>query len=177
MKGKILLLVISGIFTLTGHFNVIAETGTRIKGGGGMYPENVIWFNESREIAYIRQLLQDGKKQLAIEKARSYVARMENIAGFEALVRRYYGLNALCSALTSTGDLSEAINTCSEAIELYPTRWQAINNRGTAHYVSRQYNLAMQDYKQALNIKPDAGRATEIIQHNIKLTEAKMAKT
>lgn len=177
MKRKILLLCLTGLFALSGHVDVIAETGSRIIGGGGKYPGNVIWFTEPREINDIRLLLQAGKKQLAVEKSRSYVARMVQVPGFEALVRLYYGLNALCSALTSIGDLSEAIDTCSDAIEIYPARWQAINNRGTAYYVSRQYTQAMQDYKQALNIKPNAGRATEIIQHNIKLTETKLAKT
>ena len=94
------------------------------------------------EITDISLLLQEGEKERAVKKARAYVASLENVDGFEAQQRRYYGLNALCAALTSTGELDEAIDTCNQAIKLYPTRWQALNTRGTAYYVSGQIDLA-----------------------------------
>jgi len=99
------------------------------------------------------------------------------VGGSEAQQRRYYGLNALCAALTSTGKLSEAIDTCSQAITLNSTLWQALNNRGTAYFVSGQIDLALTDYRQALIQVQESETLTDLIQHNIRLAEAKKSNT
>ena len=129
------------------------------------------------EITDISLLLQEGEKERAVKKARAYVASLENVDGFEAQQRRYYGLNALCAALTSTGELDEAIDTCSQAIKLYPARWQALNTRGTAYYVSGQIDLALTDYRQALSQVHKSNPLTDLIKHNIRLAKAKKLNT
>jgi Flp pilus assembly protein TadD len=133
--------------------------------------------SEPREITDIRLLLQEGKNERAVEKARAYVASLENVGGFEAQQCRYYGLNALCAALTSTGELDEAIDTCNQAITLFPTRWQALNTRGTAYYVSGQIDLALTDYRQALSQLHRSDPLTDLIKHNIGLAKAKKLNT
>lgn len=170
MKRKILILVFTGI--ITGFSSVFAQTGTRID-KESLYPGNVIWFDVPREIVDIRVLLQEGKSRLAVNKARAYVATLEHVSGAEARIRYYFGLNALCSALTANKQLAEAIDTCSQAIELISTKWQAFNNRGTAYYQSRKFNLALEDYRHALTLASGEEYKTEIIQHNIRLVESK----
>jgi len=178
MNKKIIIIILFLLFVSADHYKVFAQsTGTRINKVDSAYPESVIWFSQPREINDIRLLLQEGKKARAVKKARAYVASLENVGGVEAQQRSYYGLNALCAALTSTGELDEAIDTCSQAITLYPTRWQALNNRGTAYYVSRQIDLALRDYRQALKQVQGSETLTGLIQHNIRLAEEKKLNT
>jgi Flp pilus assembly protein TadD len=178
MNRKILIIFLSLLFVSVYHYKVIAQpTGTRVKEVDNTYTEFIIWFSQPHEITEIRLLMQNGKKAGAVKKARAYVASLENVGGAEAQQRRYYGLNALCAALTSTGELDEAIDTCSQAITLFPTRWQALNTRGTAYYVSGQIDLALKDYQQALSQVQGSETLTNLIQHNIGLAEAKKSNT
>jgi Flp pilus assembly protein TadD len=178
MNRKTLIVLLSLLFVSAGIYEVVAQqTGTRIKGADSFYPETVLWLDQPHEINTILSLIQEGKKEPAVEKARDYVERLENGRGAQAKQRRYYGLNALCAALTSTGELNEAIDTCSQAIALYPTRWMALNSRGTAYYVSGQIDLALTDYRKALSQVKASKAVTDLIQHNIRLAEAKKSNT
>ena len=156
---------------------VQAQTGSHIKDNTVKTPETVVWFSEPREITDIRLLLQQGQKQEAVKMARDFLQKLRGIGGSEAQVRRYYGLSALCSALTTTGELDEAIESCSKAVKLYPNRWQALNNRGVAYYMSGQLELALQDYNQALTTVQSSAPLTALIQHNIDLVQAKKSGT
>ena len=176
MKRSILIVFLSLSFVLTGHFKVFAQqTGTRVKGANSAYKNDVIWFSQPHEITEIRLLLQEGKNELAVEKARAFIAGLKNADDTGTRQRRYYGLNALCAALTSTGKLKEAIDTCSRAVKLNRSIWHALNTRGTAYYVSGQIDLALKDYRKALSLVQGQGVEAEVdlIQHNIDLAEAK----
>ena len=179
MMNRIKLIVLlSLLFISNGIYEVVAQqTGTRINGADSFYPGTVLWLDQPHEIGAIRLLLQEGKNERAVEKARDYVESLENVRGAQAKQRRYYGLNALCAALTSTGELNEAIDTCNQAIALYPTRWLALNSHGTAYYVSGQIDLALTDYRKALSQVEASEAETDLIQHNIRLAEAKKSKT
>ena len=152
---------------------VQAQTGTHIKEAGGKAPETVVWFTEPTEITEIRLLIQAGRKQLAVAKAREFLDKMKGISGEEARLRRYFGHSALCSALTVSGKLPEAVESCNKAIKLYPDRWQAYNNRGVAYYLSAQLDRALQDYNHALTKVQGSEPLVELIQHNIDLAQAK----
>ena len=175
MIRKISIFIISLLFVFSGLYAAAEEsTGTRIKGVESSYPKSVVWFSEPGEIKKIRALLQEGKKDLAVEKARDYVARLKNIAGPEAKQLRYFALSALCAALTSKGDIKEAVDACSRAIKINPSLWQALNTRGTAYYISGQNELALKDYRKALDIVKGSESLVDLIQHNIRLVEKKM---
>ena len=178
MKKKIIIVFLSFLFVSAGQYNVVAQkTGTRIKDADSAYMESVVWFSQPREITDIRLLLQDGKKEAAVEKARDYVESLENVGGNEAKQRRYYALNALCAALTSTGQTKEAISSCSRAIKINPSLWEALNTRGTAYYVSNQIDLALKDYRAALSKVQNSEPLTDLIQHNIELAKAKKSES
>lgn len=175
MNRKISIFIISLLFVVSGRYAAAEEsTGTRIKGVDSSYPKSVVWFSEPGEITGIRTLLQEGKKDLAVEKARDYAARLKTIAGPEAKKLRYFALNALCAALTSKGDINEAVDTCSRAIKINSSYWQALNTRGTAYYLSGQNELALKDYRKALDMVKGSESLVELIQHNIGLVEKKM---
>ncbi|MCP5146074.1 MAG: tetratricopeptide repeat protein [Gammaproteobacteria bacterium] len=150
-----------------------AQTGTRV--GGMSTRQDVIWFSEPSEIAQIRHLMQVGKGEEAVRTARNFVERLRNMNPPDALVQRYFALTALCSALTQTQELEEAIANCTDAVELFPSRWQALNNRGTAHYVGGNYAAALADYQRAYELEKDnASQARQMIQHNIDLATQRL---
>ena len=126
-----------------------------------------------KQLSQIRSLLQTGKNELAVEKARVFVASLKTVSGNEARQLRYFALNALCAALTSTGEIKEALDACSRAIKLNPSLWHAINTRGTAYYVSGQFEPALKDYRKALSMVKGSKPLVDLIQHNIELTENK----
>jgi len=173
MKSKILYIVLTGFFLVQFGINVSAQTGSRV--GSNAYPTTITWFNNPDEVDEVRRLLQEGKAQQAVELARKFLRSLNNVNAINTFQYRYAGLNALCAALTRTGDLNEAIDTCTRAIDIIPGHWQAVNSRGTAYYVSGQYQSALEDYRQALNLGSDSDLVAELIQHNIRLAEVKLA--
>ncbi len=178
MKRKISIVIISILFVFSGLYAAAEEsTGTRIKGVDSNYPTSVVWFSEPNEIIAIRSLLQEGKKELAVIKAREYVASLKNVSGADAKRLRYFAFNALCAALTSKGEIKKAVDACSRAVKLNPSLWQALNTRGTAYYISGQNELALEDYRKALEIVQGEDSLVELIQHNIGLVEGKMAES
>lgn len=178
MIRKISIFIISFLFVISGFYAGAEEsTGTRIKDVESSYPKSVVWFSEPGEITVIRTLIQEGKKELAVEKARNYVDRLKNISGPDAKKLRYFALNALCAALTGTGELNEAVDACSRAIKIFPSFWEALNTRGTAYYVSGQNELALKDYRKALDIVRGSQPLVDLVQHNIGLVEQKMLES
>ena len=176
MNRKTLIFIISFLFVLSGLYAAAEEsTGTRIKGAESNFPTTVVWFSEPNEIIGIRTLLQEGKKELAVTKAREYIANLKNLSGPQAKHFRYFAFNALCAALTSKGEIKEAVEACSRAVKINPSLWQALNTRGTAYYMSGENELALKDYHRALAIVQGSESLVELIQHNIGLVENKMA--
>jgi tetratricopeptide (TPR) repeat protein len=175
MNRKISIFILSFLFVLSGLYAAAEEsTGTRIKDKNSNYPTSVVWFDEPNEIFEIRTLLQDGKKELAVVKAREYIASLKTISGPKAKQLLYFASNALCAALTSKGEFKEAVDACSRAIEINPSFWQALNTRGTTYYMSGQNELALKDYRKALDIVRGSKPLVELIQHNIELVEKKV---
>jgi tetratricopeptide (TPR) repeat protein len=175
MNRKISIVIILFLFIISGlHTAAEESTGTRIKGADSNFPTTVVWFSEPNEIVGIRTLLQEGKKEPAVIKAREYIASLKNVAGPEAKQYRYFAYNALCAALTSKGEIKEAVDACSRAVKINPSLWHALNTRGTAYYLSGQNELALEDYRKALEIVQGSEPLVELIQHNIGLVEKKM---
>ncbi|HNW98060.1 MAG TPA: tetratricopeptide repeat protein [Bacteroidales bacterium] len=53
------------------------------------------------------------------------------------------------------GDLQDAINSYTKAIEIKPDYAEAYNNRGNAYFQQKLYDKAMNDYVKAIELKPD----------------------
>ncbi len=172
---KSILTVFSLILLLMAGANANSQTtGTRLL----PYKQKtlVIWYDEPHEIAAIRNLLQKGQGEKAVKLAREFVLTVSALeSSGEGQAVLYYALNALCAALTKTGELTEAIGTCDKAIDLVPWKWHAYNNRGTAHFISRDYASALRDYRSAGETLNDGEDARFIIESNIKLAESRLA--
>lgn len=150
-----------------------AQTGSRL--GQSSYAETIYWFGAGNEIGEIRTLLQDGRNKKALKVARQFVNHLKGSQSFNSSAAQYYGLNALCVALTVNGKLDEAVRVCDKAVALDRTNWQAFNSRGTAHFVADRFEDALRDYQQALRLDPESADNTGLIERNIGLAESKLA--
>ena len=149
----------------------VGRTGTRL--GSDTTGRTVVNFGESGEVRRVLALLDQGLTDDALALAEDYLASLDNAAG--AIPQRYSALNALCAALTSAGRLDEAVGRCTEAMDLLPSRWSAINNRGTAYFLQRNFVRALEDYRRASEFARGQN-AVATVEHNIELTERRLAE-
>ena len=147
----------------------IQRTGTRL--GSDTTARTVIHFGSSNEIRRIRDLLEEGLTNEAVEFAEDYVRSLDSARNVRTGRRdeRYYALNALCAARTKAGLPAAAIEACSEAIERSASTWNAFNSRGGAYFSDHQYESALEDYRHALSLAPRSNNVATIIEHNIEL--------
>ncbi|MBT5186748.1 MAG: tetratricopeptide repeat protein [Kordiimonadaceae bacterium] len=124
----------------------------------------------------IRTALNNGETEDAVRQARKHVLSVERIhRGGELSTVTYHAYNTLCVSLTANGEFDEAIKACDRAITDYPKKWEAHNSRGSMHYRSGKFTEALKDYQNALNRAPDADHITRVINHNIQISEGKVA--
>lgn len=63
----------------------------------------------------------------------------------------YRAGNTVCEE----GKFEDGINAYSEAIELFPLFWEAIDNRGLTYMDLGEWDLAIADFEESLRINPD----------------------
>jgi len=154
----------------------VHTTGTRT--GSTTTARTIIQLGgDSAEAGRVRRLLEDGQVEEAVAAAEAYIASLDNtvyVGAGSAAQERSVAFNALCAALTHTGQTDRALDACNEAVRLMPSRWPAVNNRGTAHYLAQRYDLALVDYRRALELATSRNVAA-MVEHNIGLAEQRLA--
>lgn len=183
MVRKTLFCVLAGsVFALAA---VPGQTRDRVERTGSRLATNatqrmVYRFSEPQEVRRVLGLIELGQYDDAAALARDYVDSLDSsiaVNGMGIAADRYYGLNALCVALTKAGGIDEALEACDRAIEISPKRWTALNSRGAAHYTARAFDRALEDYRGALAVVPQGDEQIRaMIEHNIELTEARLAE-
>lgn len=141
------------------------STGSRIQKAPSQ-PVNIIRFDEPSELRAIRNLLNYGKVDEAIEMSRSL------IASDPAAAIRYAGYNALCASLSAARDYGAAIEACDTAIRIQPGNWMAYNSRGSIRLVTGQPELALADYEFAREAIPSGHPSVEIVEYNLSLVRS-----
>jgi len=63
--------------------------------------------------------------------------------------RRAIAYSNLCAALGQQGTLDAARKACASALELSPTNWRALNNRGVVNYLAGDKTAANTDFTTA----------------------------
>lgn len=122
----------------------------------------------------IRRLINEGKTGDAVREAQKLVnGVMNNERSGEISAIQYNAYNALCLSLTANKQFEEAMSTCNTAIEHSPRSWQAINSRGSLNYKTGKYSEALADYRSALERMPDVKNMRRIVEHNIRISEAR----
>jgi tetratricopeptide (TPR) repeat protein len=153
---------------------VVSTTGTRL--GSTTTGRTIIQFDEPAEIRRVLRLLDAGKVDEALAVAEAYIDSLENtvyLGQNSSLSSRYLAFNALCAALTRADEPDRALEVCTEAIELMPGYWSAVNNRGTVHFLEGDYEQALVDYRRALSLASE-NDATATVRHNIELAESRL---
>jgi len=69
---------------------------------------------------------------------------------------RASGLSNLCAGYAALNDTNQAIEYCTQSIELNDANWRAWSNRSYAYWLKGQYELAGADLEQALSINEHA---------------------
>ena len=142
-----------------------AAAQSRLKDGEP--PHQVVWMDKPQEIAKIRKLLQRNKTDKAVEMAEGLL-RLDMPARY-----RYDALNALCVARTQQGSMEAAMQACSTAIAMMPSRWEALNSRGTVYLLSGNIDDAIADYQRALKAAPGSA----VVEHNLDLAEQRLMRS
>ncbi len=145
-----------------------AQTGSHA--GATTSPLTSYWYQASDKIKSIRELLGEGRSADAVKASYAFLKMIKETRDDDN-IKMYFGYNALCAAHTSNKSADDAIEACDKAISILPGRWQAYNNRGTAHYVSGYYKKAAEDYRKALTLGTDSENIQSLIRHNIDLVE------
>ncbi len=147
-----------------------AQTGSRL--GGGSQHVMAIMINPDNEMSIVADLLRNGYPEAVVKRLKKYM-RIVAVTGLP-LGYKYQGLNALCNAYTAMGEKEEAIKACTQAIALFPRRWEAFNTRGAAYHVRGDYTEATADYKRALKLVRNNARFTKIIKGNLAMVASKL---
>ncbi len=135
-----------------------------------------IYLGNNSSLKDIRRLINEGKTENAVRESRKFIDRLERDSRSGKTSRyEYDAYNALCISLTSNGEYQEAGDACNYAIEMAPSRWQAINSRGTLNYKNGKYEQALNDYRSALEKAPSVDRIRRIIKHNVSISEARVS--
>ena len=133
-------------------------------------------FGNGGNLSNIRRLLNEGKTEDAVRVSRKTIVNLE--AGFRTgqITKSFYdAYNALCLSLTANGEYEEAMDACNTAIKQHPSRWNALNSRGSLNYKSGKFSAALNDYQSALRSAPKTGQISRVIEHNIKISQGMMS--
>jgi tetratricopeptide (TPR) repeat protein len=127
-------------------------------------------------LAQIRDLINQGKTEDAVRISKKFIQSLEqNKRSGKTTYLTYDAYNALCISLTANKNYSEAMDACNAAIKDNPKRWQAFNSRGSLNYKTEKYAAALNDYKEAQSKAPSSSNITNLITHNIKISQDKIA--
>ena len=64
-------------------------------------------------------------------------------------------LTNLCMGHIRKMEYAEAMSLCERALEMRPSQWQAVNNRGCAHFGLGDMDAAVRDFTRASMLNPD----------------------
>lgn len=124
----------------------------------------------------IRRLINEGKTEEAVQESKKFINRLESNSRSGRTSRyEYDAYNALCISLTSNKQFEEAGDACNTAIDISPSRWEALNSSGSLNYKIGNYAQALNDYRSALERAPSSARIKKIIEHNVNISEARVS--
>ncbi|MBT5072707.1 MAG: hypothetical protein HOJ34_08945 [Kordiimonadaceae bacterium] len=132
--------------------------------------------SSGRALVGIRSMINKGETENAVRASQRYVNELtsETRSGRTNNIL-YDAYNALCISLTANSEYEDALEACNNAIDHTPSRWLALNSRGTLNYKTGKYSDALTDYRSALENAPNQVSATRVIEHNIRISEARIS--
>ena len=154
----------------------IGQTQTVVEPWTGAVAGYNIDLNSGKSLTSIRSMINRGETENAVRSAKRYVRDLnrDSRSGKTNIIL-YDAYNALCISLSANSEYEDAMEACNSAIKHTPKRWMALNSRGTLNYKSGKYADALSDYRSALENAPDRASATRVIEHNIRISEARIS--
>nr|WBW70094.1 venom protein [Lampona murina] len=99
------------------------------------------------------------------------ISRAEKAIPLETKVPHimYLLKSKLCICQNKAGQISEAIKSCSDALNIKPNDFDMLCERGDAHLNNENYSEAIQDFQKAINVNEHSQRANEGLRRAQKL--------
>ncbi|MDG1996830.1 MAG: tetratricopeptide repeat protein [Emcibacteraceae bacterium] len=133
-------------------------------------------FGNHDTLIRIRKLINEGKVIDAVRESEKFINNLNTLSRSGKTSKYLYdAYNALCISLTANNESQKATQACNAAIEDTPNRWQAFNSRGSMNYRNGSFSAALADYRQALENAPDVTHIRRIIEHNVRISEARVS--
>ena len=172
---RIATLALSSILVAAPASGADQRTGSHLDSGTAR--PVAMHLNPPTALDRVLKLIQAGQNREAVDVARRHVESLRDVYVFDETRLPgplYFALNALCVALTTSNQISEALAACDEAIALAPQRWTAWNSRGTAHFVAADFASALADFERARALAPIGTAAVETVERNISLARQRL---
>lgn len=142
----------------------------------GAVAGSTIHFGTHDTLISIRRMINEGRTATAVRESKKFITRLSiNSRSGKTTRYMYDGYNALCISLTSNKQFEEAAEACNTAIEMASNKWQAYNSRGSLNYKTEKYSKALEDYRTALEKAPDVGQIRKVVEHNIRISQARVS--
>ncbi|MDG1708572.1 MAG: hypothetical protein P8H03_07405 [Emcibacteraceae bacterium] len=133
-------------------------------------------FGNHETLIHIRKLINQGKIDSAVRESEKFINNLNTLSRSGKTSKYLYdAYNALCISLTANKEYQKAEEACNFAIKDTPNRWQAFNSRGSMNYRNGSFSSALTDYRQALENAPNTKHIKRIIEHNVRISEARVS--
>lgn len=166
--------ILSSLITLSLTLCVTASHAQNVEPWTGAVVGETIDIGSDGDLKNIRQLINEGKIEAAVRMAEKFVNSVSSPGLAQRTTSHYYnGYNALCISLTAHKEYERAMEACDTAVQHEPSKWLAVNSRGSLKYKMKNFSAALNDYRTALENAPKTKNITRIIEHNIKISEAR----
>lgn len=167
-------IILSSLITLSLSLSVTVSYAQEYEPWTGSIVGANINLGNNDTLKNIRRLINEGKTDAAVREAEKFVQRISSPGLAQQTTKYYYDAhNALCISLTAHKEYDRAMNACDAAVQHEPSKWMARNSRGSLNYKMGNFSAALNDYRSALENAPRTKNLTRIIEHNIKISEAR----
>ncbi|MDX1580514.1 MAG: tetratricopeptide repeat protein [Alphaproteobacteria bacterium] len=120
----------------------------------------MIWMAPSSKVAQAAYMLNEGEVQEGMRLSWEAI-RQDNLEFRD----RAAAFNNLCIGSTMLRQYENAVTHCSTAHKLNAQMWQALNNRANAYFWLGRFDEAIQDYENAIRLRPNM----DILRRNLDL--------
>ena len=112
--------------------------------------------SDSTQLIGVNPQLSDGARALQLgDYAEGIRLTLEGLKTRPGQRHRASALNNLCAGYVASGQFEEAIQHCSDAIEINDRNWRMYSNRALAFLGKGQVAAAVRDTRKGLELNPD----------------------
>ncbi|CAL1533171.1 unnamed protein product [Lymnaea stagnalis] len=147
------------------------ESLTQIRECLKLDPDHKDCFEHYKKVKKLVKQLQDAealknnqKYEECVGKARNILKTESEVVPFTQRAKSY-----ICHCQAQSGDVNEALKSCSEVLQLDPDNIDAMVDKAEAHIANEDYEAAIQQLQQAQEIDGNSRRVQEALNKAQKL--------